>query len=152
VLEVAAEFDLDCSLVAGRYTLLNHEPLEQFFPEIQRRGISIIAGGVYNSGILAEGSKGNAVTRTYDYAAPPEAIIRRVEALEEVCARFGVDLPTAATQFVYSHPAVTSVVQGAPNVEHVVKNVAAISAKIPAGFWASLKEEGLIPAQAPVPA
>jgi len=80
VLEVAAEFDLDCSLVAGRYTLLNHEPLEQFFPEIERRGISIIAGGVYNSGILAEGSKGKVVTRRYEYAAQLRVIILGVEA------------------------------------------------------------------------
>ena len=151
VLEVAAEFNLDCSMVAGRYTLLNHEPLQEFFPEVQRRGISIIAAGVYNSGILAEGSKGNAVTRTYDYAAPPDTIIRRVEALEVVCARFGVDLPTAATQFVYSHPAVTSVVQGALAGDHVAKNVAAISARIPTAFWDALKQERLIPTEAPVP-
>jgi D-threo-aldose 1-dehydrogenase len=151
VLQVAAEFDLDCSMVAGRYTLLNHEPLQEFFPEVQRRGISIIAGGPYNSGILAEGSKSRAVTRTYNYGAAPEAIIRRVEALEAVCARFGVDLPTAATQFVYAHPAVISVVQGALAVEHVEKNVAAISAEVPRGFWDALKEERLIPDEAPVP-
>ena len=151
VLQVAAEFDLDCSMVAGRYTLLNHEPLKEFFPEVQRRGISIIAGGVYNSGILAEGSKGNAATRTYDYQAAPESIIRRVEALEAVCARFSVDLPTAATQFVYAHPAVTSVVHGALAVDHVAKNVATISAKIPTVFWDALKQEGLIPVDAPVP-
>ena len=151
VLEVAAEYKLDCSLVAGRYSLLNHEPLREFFPEVQRRGISIIGAGVFNSGILAEGSKSKAVTRTYDYAPPPDAIIRRVEELEAVCSRFEVELPTAATQFVYSHPAVSSVVQGALTVGHVAQNVASISAKIPPGFWDALKEEGLIPAEAPVP-
>lgn len=150
VLEVAQEFDLDCSLVAGRYTLLNHEPLHEFFPEMLRRNIAIIAGGVYNSGILAEGSKGDAITRTYDYQMAPEAIVRRVEALEAVCARHGVDLPTVATQFVYAHPAVTSVVQGALTVQHVEHNVAAISRPVPAALWDELKDAGLIPADAPL--
>ena len=151
VLQVAAEFDLDCSLVAGRYSLLRHEPLQEFFPEVQRRGVAIIAAGVYNSGILAGGSKGNAVARTYDYSAPPDSIIRRVEALEAVCERFGVNLATAAAQFVSSHPAVTSVVLGALTVDHVAQNVAAFSAQIPTDFWDALKQEKLIPTDAPVP-
>ena len=150
VLQVAAEFDLDCSLVAGRYTLLNHAPLEGFFPEMQRRGISIIAGGVYNSGVLAEGSKGAAAVRTYDYQSASPEILRRVEALEAVCAEYGISLATAATQFVYSHPAVTAVIQGALSTRHVEANVAAISQSIPADFWATLKSKGLIPENAPI--
>lgn len=150
VLEVAAEFDLDCSLVAGRYTLLNHAPLNDFFPEAERRGISIIAGGVYNSGILAEGSKSKSATRTYDYGNASPEIVRRVERLEAVCEKYGVSLPTAATQFVYSHPAVTAVVQGALSVAHVEANVAAIEAPTPPEFWAELRSKGLIPQEAPV--
>lgn len=151
VLEVAAEFDLDCSLVAGRYTLLNHAPLTDFFPEAQRRGIGIIAGGVYNSGILAEGSRGNALTRTYDYQAAPESIVRRVEALEAVCERHHVSLANAASQFVYAHPAVISVVQGALTPAHVEQNVASISAPIPEAFWLDLKMQGLVPEGSPLP-
>ena len=151
VLEVAAEFDLDCSLVAGRYTLLNHAPLTDFFPEAQRRGIGIIAGGVYNSGILAEGSRGNALTRTYDYQAAPESIVRRVKALEVICERHEVRLADAASQFVYAHPAVTSVVQGALTTAHVEQNVASISAPIPQAFWLDLRSDGLIPSEAPLP-
>jgi len=147
VLQVASEFDLDCSMVAGRYTLLNHQPLYDFFPEVQRRGISIIAGGIYNSGVLAEGSKGDAAVRTYDCVAAPPEILARVEKLEAVCAEFGVSLPTAATQFVYNHPAVTAVVQGALSPKHVESNVAAISEKIPPAFWTALKDRGLIPAE-----
>ena len=139
MLQVAAEFDLDCSLVAGRYTLLRHEPLQEFFPEVQRRGIAIIAAGVYNSGILAGGSKGNAVARTNHYSAPPDSIIRRVEALEAVCERFGVNLATAAAQFVSTHPAVTSVVLGALTVDHVAQNVAAFSARDPGSFLGCLE-------------
>ena len=151
VLQVAAEFRLDTSMVAGRYTLLNHAPLEDFFPEMQRSGIGIIAAGVYNSGILAEGSKGNALTRTYDCQPAPASVVARVEKLEEVCAAHGVSLKTAAVQFVYAHPAVTSVTLGALAADHVVQNVATIAEKIPAAFWQDLKSQGLIPAQAPVP-
>jgi len=150
VLQVAAEFNLDCSLVAGRYTLLNHQPLEDFFPEAQRRGIAIIAGGVYNSGVLAEGSKGAAAVRTYDYQTASPEILKRVEALEAVCGEFGISLATAATQFVYSHPAVTAVVQGALSTAHVEANVKAISEKIPPGFWSALKAKSLIPEAAPI--
>lgn len=152
VLQVAAEFRLDTSMVAGRYTLLNHAPLDGFFPEMQRRDIGIIAGGVYNSGILAEGSKGNALTRTYDCQSAPDGIIRRVEGLESVCAAHGVSLRTAAQQFVAAHPAITSVVVGALTVDHVAENVAAAEERIPAAFWADLKARGLIPQAAPVPA
>ncbi|MBB4380358.1 aldo/keto reductase [Bradyrhizobium sp. SBR1B] len=151
VLEVAAEFNLDCSLVAGRYTLLNHAPLTDFFPEVQRRRIGIIAGGVYNSGILAEGSRGNALTRTYDYQAAPESIVERVKALEAVCERHNVALANAASQFVYAHPAVTSVVQGALTTAHVEQNVASVAAPIPQAFWIELKSGGLIPKEAPLP-
>lgn len=151
VLQVAGEFRLDTSLVAGRYTLLNHAPLDEFFPEMQRRGIGIIAGGVYNSGILAEGSRGNALTRTYDYQAAPAEIVRRVEGLEAICAVHDVSLKTAAQQFVYAHPGVTSVVVGALSTDHVVENVAAVGEHIPAAFWADLKSQGLIPQHAPVP-
>ncbi|RWG04139.1 aldo/keto reductase [Mesorhizobium sp.] len=151
VLQVAEEFDLDCSMVAGRYTLLNHGALDHFYPEMQRRGIGIVAAGIYNSGILAEGSKSRTTTRTYDCQPAPEPIVRKVEALEAVCERHGVSLPTAATQFVYAHPAVTAVVQGALTPEHVAANIAAISTPVPAAFWDDLKSSGLIPAAAPVP-
>lgn len=142
VLQVASEFDLDCSMVAGRYTLLNHQPLYDFFPEIQKRGISIIAAGVYNSGVLAEGSKGDAAVRTYDCVSASPEILARVEKLEAVCEEFGVALPTAATQFVYSHPAVTALVQGALSTKHVEGNVAAISQKFRPRFGKRSRIEG----------
>jgi D-threo-aldose 1-dehydrogenase len=149
VLDISREFKLDCSLVAGRYSLLNHEPLSGFFPECARRGISIIAGGVFNSGILAEGSRGNAATQTYDYQAAPASIIKRVVELEDVCSHHGVSLPAAALQFVRSHPAVASVVVGALTSIHVDVNLAAAGAEIPIAFWDELRERSLIPASAP---
>lgn len=100
--------------------------------------------------MLAEGSKGAAAVRTYDYQSASPEILSRVEALEQVCAEYGISLATAATQFVYAHPAVTAVVQGALSTRHVEGNVAAISEKIPYEFWSALKSKGLIPEAAPI--
>ncbi|WP_242539749.1 aldo/keto reductase [Trinickia mobilis] len=148
VLEMADEFDLDCCLLAGRYTLLNHEPLTHFFPECIRRKISVIGAGVFNSGILGAGTR--AVIRSYDYQAAPDDILSRVRSLEEVCAKHNVALPQAAVQFVYSHPAVSSLALGAKNVGEVTQNIAALSAPIPASFWDELKERRLIPEEVPL--
>jgi D-threo-aldose 1-dehydrogenase len=145
VLGVAREFHLDCSMIAGRYTLLNHAPLERDFPELQRRNVSVIAAGVFNSGILAGGAVG-----TYDYQNAPASVIDRVKALANVCQEFGVRLSTAALRFVYDHPAVACVVQGARSGEEVTQNVDATSAEVPAALWTELKRRELIPASAPI--
>lgn len=145
VLGVAREFRLDCSMIAGRYTLLNHGPLEQDFPELLRRNVSVIAAGVFNSGILAGGAVG-----TYDYQNAPAAVIQRVKALGDVCKQFEVSLSSLALRFVYDHPAVACVVQGARSGEEVRQNVDATSAVVPAALWAELKRRELIPASAPV--
>lgn len=147
VLEVAREFEIDCSLIAGRYTLLNHEPLEAAFAELQARNVSVIAGGVFNSGILASGTKGRDLT--YDYQKVPEEVMRRVLAIEEVGERHGVDLASAAIEFVSMHPAVASVVLGAQNVGQVQNNLAAASSSAPEAFWEELKHLNLLPENAP---
>jgi D-threo-aldose 1-dehydrogenase len=150
VIEMADEFAIDCCLVAGRYTLIDHQALDRFYPECQRRGIAVIAAGVFNSGILGGGSGGN--TRSFDYQDAPPLIIQRVKKVESVCAEFGVSLPAAAIQFVAAHPSVTTVLQGAKNVKELTHNVGALSLAIPAAFWAALKQRGLLPGNAPTPA
>lgn len=150
VLEMAEEFPLDCCLIAGRYTLINDEASERFFPECQRRAISVIAAGVFNSGILAGGASG--ATRKYDYQDASDAIVQHVAAIEAVCARFAVSLPTAAIQFVKAHPAVATILVGAKSPVEISHNVEALAANIPAEFWLVLKESGLLPHAAIVPA
>jgi len=146
VVGVSKEFKLDCSMIAGRYTLLNHAPLEGDFAELERRNVSVIAAGVFNSGVLAGGS-----VATYDYQTPPAAIVERVKALSSVCKDFGVQLSTVALRFVYEHPAVASVVQGARSEAEIAQNVDAAFAEVPGELWAELKRQGLIPSSAPVP-
>ncbi|WP_426007522.1 aldo/keto reductase [Paenarthrobacter sp. NyZ202] len=147
VLMVAREFDLDCSLVAGRYTLLNHEPLASAFAELQERKVSVIAGGVFNSGILATGTRADGLT--YDYQSVPEPVLAKVRSIEAVCDDYGVSLAAAAIEFVGMHPAVASVALGAQNVEQVEANVAAASSHAPQEFWNELKIQGIIPESAP---
>lgn len=149
VLGVSSEFELDCSLIAGRYSLLNHAPMRDAFPELQRRNVSIIAAGVFNSGILAVGTKGTGAT--YDYQSAPAELIERVRRIEAVCDRHGVSLPAAAIQFVSAHPAVASTLLGARNGGEVEANMRAVAHPAPASFWADLKAEGAIPEDAPTP-
>lgn len=146
---MASEFEIDSCLLAGRYTLLNHGPLDGFFPAMQKRGVAVIAAGVFNSGILGGGSKGE--TRIFDYMAAPPEIIARVEKLEAVCARHDVALPDAALQFVSAHPSVTCILQGCKNVAEITQNTTALSRPIPAALWRDMREEGLLPAKAPTP-
>jgi D-threo-aldose 1-dehydrogenase len=136
--------DPDLFLLAGRYTLLEQEPLDKLFPECARRGVGIVIGGPYNSGILA----GKA---TYNYSEAPPQIVEHVRKLQGVCARHEVPLNSAALQFVLAHPVVVSVIPGSQSVAEHEQNVAALSRAIPSPFWAELKQCGLINPQAPTP-
>lgn len=149
VVAVADEFPIDCALIAGRYTLLNHKPLQGDFDALKKKGVSVIAGGVYNSGVLAQGSA--AASATFDYGRAGDDVLGKVRGIEAVCTRHGVKLAAAACQFVAAHPAVTTLCLGAKTIEEVLANTRAIEEKIAPDFWADLKSVGLIPADAPVP-
>jgi D-threo-aldose 1-dehydrogenase len=146
--DFARELDFDCFLLAGRYTLLDQSALEKLLPECEKRGISILIGGPYNSGVLAAGSRGSG---HYNYEAPPPAILEKLRRLETVASRHGVPLKAAALQFPLAHPAVASVVPGARTASEVEENVRMFSHPIPSAFWNELLAEGLLPEEAPVP-
>jgi D-threo-aldose 1-dehydrogenase len=148
-LQFARDADFDCFLLAGRYTLLEQYSLDEFLPFCVERNISLILGGVLNSGILATGAVPGA---TYNYEPAPEAIQDRVRRLEAVCGRHGVPLRIAALQFPLAHPAVASLVVGARSPGEVQANVDALAFPIPAGLWSELRQEGLLHPAAPVPA
>jgi D-threo-aldose 1-dehydrogenase len=142
-------FDMDFFLLAMRYTLLEQEVLESEFALCEERGVGIIIGGGYNSGILATGPVPGAM---YNYAPAGPEIIERVSKIERVCARHGVPLPAAALQFPLGHKIVASIIPGAITRAQAEKNVAAFRHPIPPDLWAELKHEKLIRADAPVPA
>jgi len=135
--------DPDLFLLAGRYTLLEQEPIETLFPQCAKAGAGIIIGGPYNSGVLA----GKAM---FDYGRIPAAVASRVQALETVCTAHGVELRAAALQFAAAHPLVMSVIPGAISVEEVEANVALMEISIPAALWSDLKSRRLLHAGAPV--
>lgn len=141
--------DFDLFLLAGRYTLLEQEALNSFLPLAQQRGIGIVLGGPYNSGILASGAKPGAM---YNYEPAPKAILDRVKRIEAVCLRHKVKLPQAALRFPLTHPCVVSVIPGAVSPKEVALNVKTMTAKIPKALWKDLKAEGLMHKDAPVPA
>jgi D-threo-aldose 1-dehydrogenase len=138
----------DTMLLAGRYSLLEQPALAQFLPLAQAQGIAVLLGGVFNSGILATGAVTGA---KYNYQDAPPEILAKVARIERVCAAHGVALPTAALHFALGHPAVASLVLGAQTPQEVEANVAALSRAVPAAFWADLKAEHLLDAEAPVP-
>jgi len=148
LLEVTERADLDCLLVAGRYTLLDHSDSYALMELVQERRMSVVAGGVFNSGILATGSVTGA---KFNYAEAPEPVLTRAAQLKAVCDEFGVSLPAAAIQFVGAHPSVVSVCLGARNLEQQRANYLHAAEPIPGAFWAALRERGLIADWAPVP-
>lgn len=146
-----ARGDFDCLLLAGRYTLLEQGALTQLLPACAQRGIKLILGGIYNSGILASGVLAGGPMR-YNYEPAPADIIRRVARMEHICAAHGVPLAAAALQFVLAHPQVASVIPGATSTMQVARNLAYYRTRIPPALWSDLKQDGLVDAAAPVPA
>ncbi len=136
--------DPDVFLVAGRYTLIDHTALGALFPACARKGVKVVLGGPYNSGLLAGGT-------TFNYETAPPELAARAQAIGAVCARHGVDLKAAALQFCAAHPVVATVIPGARTVAEVEQNAAMMRAPIPAALWAELKSGNLLPAEVPTP-
>lgn len=145
---LAERGDFDLFLLAGRYTLLEQEALESFFPLCKERGIGIVIGGPYNSGVLASGPKPGAF---YNYSEAPQEILDRVARIESVCKRHGVRLIEAALKFPLLNDIVVSVIPGGQAVAEVKANKQILDAKIPPALWADLKAEGLMREDAPTP-
>lgn len=137
--------DFDLFLLAGRYTLLEQESLP-FMNAAAARGVGVVIGGPYNSGILARGPYPGA---TWNYGPAPDWVMQRAGRLQAVCEATGVRLVDAAFRFPLLHPATVSVIPGGQGVDEMAANLAAATAVIPSDLWAALKAEGLIAAEAP---
>jgi len=147
-LQFAREGHCDCFLLAGRYTLLDQTALPEFLPYCVEQHISVIAGGPYNSGILAVGPRAGA---TFNYRAASAEMLDKAQRINAVCTRYQVPLKAAALQFILAHPALASVIPGARSVAEVEDNVRMVEWTIPADLWAELKQAGLIAEAAPTP-
>jgi D-threo-aldose 1-dehydrogenase len=143
----AAEGVFDVFLLANRYTLLDQEALPGLLPTCRERGIAVMLGGVFNSGILAEPRPG----ARFGYLPADPALLARAQHLRTVCERHGIPLRAAAVQFALAHPAVSSVVAGVRTADQLDEYPDLMRMVIPADLWAELKVEGLLPDDAPVP-
>ena len=141
-------FDLDFFLVAMPYTLVDQSPLDEAFPRCAERGVGIIIGSPYASGILATGSIEGA---KYNYAPASDEILTKVRHIQEVCRRHDVPLQAAALQFTLGHPSVAAIIPGAVSADEVSQNLDHFKIAIPADLWTELKTEGLLHSDAPTP-
>jgi D-threo-aldose 1-dehydrogenase len=147
--EIGRNTDVDLVMLAGRYTLLEQGALDDLLPVCERRGIGVVAAGVFNSGVLAHSDPPEVAT--YDYDRAPADVLDRARRIAKVCERHGTTLPEAAIAFPLGHPAVVSVCVGTRSPEQVRRNARSLGAPIPQALWDELREQGLLHAQAPVP-
>lgn len=136
--------DWDVFLLAGRYTLLEQDPLDGLLPQCSARGVSIVVGGPFNSGILVGG-------QTWNYSRAPEHILARVKRLAAVCDQFDVPLAAAALQFPLGHACVSSVIPGLRNRAELADTLRWAAHDIPDDLWATLVRDGLLHSAAPIP-
>ncbi|MEE4597488.1 aldo/keto reductase [Streptomyces sp. DSM 41524] len=135
----------DAFLLAGRYTLLDHDrALQRLLPTAADQDVSLVVGGPYSSGILAGGTH-------FEYQDAPAHIIEKVARIKELTERHGVSIKAAALQFSLAHPAAAAVIPGATRPSRIAEDVAALDETVPAAFWTELREAGLVSPLAPLP-
>jgi D-threo-aldose 1-dehydrogenase len=140
--------ELDVVLCAGRYTLLDQSAMDDLLPACEDRTVSVVVGGVFNSGVLADPSSG----ALYNYVPAPEDVITRAQAIGAVCARHDVPLAAVALQFPLAHPRVCSVLLGPRTIAELEADLKLLDVDVPDALWADLLAEGLVRSGAPVPA
>lgn len=147
-LDALRQTDVDCLLLAGRYTLLEQDPLNELLPLCVKRDVGVILGGVYNSGVLATGAVEGA---KFNYGPAARDVLERTERIHAICRAYDVPLPAAALQFAAAHPAVASICIGSRTPEQQRSNAALFETRIPDALWSDLRDAGLLRAEAPIP-
>ncbi|MFH8624004.1 aldo/keto reductase [Streptomyces vietnamensis] len=141
------ETDIDAVLLAGRYTLLDQGGLDELLPLAAERGVGVVVGGAFNSGLLADPKPG----ATFDYTTASLDLLSRALDLKAACERHAVPLRAAALRFPFGHPAVASVLVGTRSPAEARDAAAVLAHPVPDALWAELKERGLLPADVPTP-
>lgn len=145
-IEILNHAEVDCILLAGRYTILEQSPLDKLFPLCADRRVSVIVGGPYNSGLMAHPSHPGA---HYDYQRVPAPIYERARRIYQICHAHGIDPGAAALQFPLAHPVVSSVIPGLQTVGDVQSALTRYKAPLPEALWTDLKAAQLIRNDAP---
>lgn len=141
--------DIDCLLIAGTYNLLDQQANNELLPLCQDRGIAVINGRIFGSGILATGTPPNA---RFNYAPASADVIAKVQPIEEVCRGYNVPLGAVAVQFAAAHPAITNICMGTGSIEQQNQNYSWLEQDIPPELWNQLITEGLLNPDVPTPA
>ncbi|MFJ5927544.1 aldo/keto reductase, partial [Kitasatospora sp. NPDC092948] len=135
----------DGFLLAGRYTLLDHEhALQRLLPLAQEQGVDMVVGGPYSSGVLAGGTH-------FEYQPAPQHILDKVARLKDLTAEHGVSIKAAALQFSLAHPVSAAVIPGATRPSRIAEDISALNETVPAAFWHDLRAAGLVGPAAPLP-
>jgi D-threo-aldose 1-dehydrogenase len=137
----------DVVMVAGRYTLLDQSALDEVLPAALELGKSVVAAGVFNSGLLSDNRPTPGMK--YDYREAPPELVARARAIADVCERHGTTLPAAAIAFPFTHPSVVNVTLGMRNAEEVAQNTELHRRHVPEALWDDLRDRGLISAGVP---
>jgi D-threo-aldose 1-dehydrogenase len=139
------EMQPDAFLLAGRYTLLDHElALQRLMPACEAKKVDIVVGGPYSSGVLAGGAN-------FEYAPASQEILARVQKIRKICEQFAVSIKAAALHFCLAHPACGAIIPGASRPERIAEDKSAMNEKVPDDFWRALREEKLVSPTAPLP-
>ncbi|QJT05608.1 aldo/keto reductase [Streptomyces asoensis] len=137
--------DVDVVLCAGRYTLLDQRARAELLPAAVERGVSVVVGGAFNSGLLADPRPG----ATFDYAQAPAGLLDRAQRMKEIADRHGITLRAAALAFCAAHPAVASVLVGTRSAAEVRDCAEQFATPVPTAFWQELRDAGLLPPEEP---
>ena len=140
------EVDIDCVMLAGRYTMLEQSSLQDFFPLCKKKQIDVILAAPFNSGILA----GNIENLNWNYTKASNEIIAKVNRIKKTCDNYNVPLPAAAIQFPLLNPVIKTVVTGATNKKELDDNINYLDFKIPTDLWNELKDLNLINKESPI--
>jgi D-threo-aldose 1-dehydrogenase len=139
--------DLDVVLLAGRYTLLDQTSMNDLMPVCAERGVSVVVGGVFNSGVLIDPTPG----AHFNYIPAEDPVLAKASAIQSVCHKYGVPMAAAAIQFPLAHPSVCTVLIGARTVDELDMDLSLFDVEIPAELWADLRLEGLLTDDIPTP-
>ena len=144
----ANEGDFDCMIIAGRYSLLDHQSaLDDFFPIVEKKNIGIMLAGVFNSGILAKGIGNNS---TYFYDKIPLNIKSKYIKIEKICKKYNVPVPAAALQFCYANKLISSMILGMDRLAQIKQNILYLEHSIPSELWSELIDEKIIDERCPI--
>ncbi|TDW86891.1 D-threo-aldose 1-dehydrogenase [Kribbella pratensis] len=143
------EVDIDVIMLAGRYTLIDPDGLDDVLPACLENDVQVVAVGIFNSGLMSQPRPAAGTTFNYEPAA--QTLIDKANKLADVCESHGTTLPAAAIAFPLAHPAVAGIAVGCRTAEEVHTNATLARTEIPTALWSDLKSAGLLREDAPTP-